>query len=193
LEGHGIVRLSIDELIRARHGRLGKDYPASEHLGLLAPVIEDARRQLAAHVRAGRSAVYDHGLGHRDERESYKRLVTDNGGRWRLVYFPVATPELLRRLAIRNEDPEYGEMPPDTLMWMADVFERPAGEGEELPDAVLLDRCRRARPRRYPVLAAAATAANRNCLLRWRGGPGVGPPRRRSPGSTDDSGHAGRS
>lgn len=132
LERQGVVRLSVDELIISRHGRLGRDYPASQHLDLLGPVVEDAQRLLVEHVRAGRSVVFDHGLSHRSERDFYKRLVTDNGGRWRLVHFPVEMPELLRRLAARNADPDFGTMPAETLEWMAGLHEEPAGEGEEL-------------------------------------------------------------
>lgn len=133
LERTGVVRLSVDDLITARHGRLEKDYPASMHLELLGPVLDDARSQLVEHVRAGRSVVFDHGLGTRAVRDEFKSFVVEHGARWKLVYFPVEQAELLRRLAIRNEDPEFGVLSPEVLAWMAQASEHPDGEGEELP------------------------------------------------------------
>ncbi|WP_412769062.1 AAA family ATPase [Micromonospora zamorensis] len=32
LELTGVVRLSVDDVLQARHGRLGKDYPADRHV-----------------------------------------------------------------------------------------------------------------------------------------------------------------
>jgi predicted kinase len=136
LAAKGIVRLSVDEQLIARHGRLGKDYPEAEHLALLGPIVDEVRQQLVELVRAGQSVVLDHGLGRRAERDDYKRLVTENGGSWRLVHFPVEQAELLRRLAVRNQEPETGLMSPETLAWIARHSEEPFGEGEELPSAM---------------------------------------------------------
>ncbi|MEU4801193.1 ATP-binding protein [Actinosynnema sp. NPDC023587] len=126
--GLGVVRLSVDERVKARHGRLGKDYPSADHLALLGPVVAEVRAELVAHVRAGRSVVLDHGLGRRAERDEYKRLVEDAGGTWRLVHFAVPHDELLRRLAARNEDPEAGRITPEVLTWIADRSEEPADD-----------------------------------------------------------------
>ncbi|MEU1630857.1 AAA family ATPase [Streptomyces sp. NPDC020096] len=117
----------------ARHGRLGKDHAEHEHLALQAPVIQDIRRRLVQLVREGRSVVLNHGLGTRATRDDYKRLVTEHGATWRLVHFEVAREELLRRLARRNADPEYGVISPETPAWLAEHSEPPAGEGEEPP------------------------------------------------------------
>ena len=40
LRRRGVVRLSVDEQVIVRHGRLGKDYPEDKHLALLSGVIE---------------------------------------------------------------------------------------------------------------------------------------------------------
>ncbi|MFC1435523.1 AAA family ATPase [Streptacidiphilus sp. N1-3] len=134
LERKGTIRLSVDDQMASLHGLLGKDYNEHEHFALLAPVVEDVRRQLVELLRAGRSVVLDHGLGRRAERDDYKRLVTDHGGKWRLIHFRVEQVELLRRLANRNRDPEAGVISPEALAWITDHSEEPVGEGEELPD-----------------------------------------------------------
>ncbi|WP_326667851.1 AAA family ATPase [Streptomyces sp. NBC_01257] len=128
-----VVRLSVDDRMTALHGRIGKDHAASDHLALQAPVIEDVRRQFAALLGEGRSVVLDHGLGTRAVRDDYKGLVTECGGRWRLVHFQVAHDELLRRLAKRNGEPEHGVISRETLAWIAEHSEAPVGEGEEPP------------------------------------------------------------
>lgn len=128
-----VVRLSVDERLIARYGRLGKDYPESDHLSFLRTVTDEVQRELVEFVRNGRSVVLDHGLGTRAERDAYKRLVTDHGGRWRLVHFPVERAELLRRLAIRNDDAEHGRISPETLDWIADHSETPTGTAGRRP------------------------------------------------------------
>jgi predicted kinase len=131
LERNGVTRLSVDERILARHGRLGRDYPEADHLALLGPIVEEVRQQLVELIQAGRSVVLDHGLGRRAERDDYKRLVVEHGGTWRLVHFPIDRVELLRRLAVRNDEENTGTMSPETLTWIAEHSEEPAGEGEE--------------------------------------------------------------
>lgn len=129
----GVVRLSVDDEMTARHGRIGKDYAEHEHLALQAPVIEDVRRQLVEILGEGRSVVLDHGLGTRSARDDYKQIVTEHGAQWRLVHFQADHDELLRRLAKRNDDPEQGVVLPETLAWIAEHSEPPEGEGEEPP------------------------------------------------------------
>ncbi|OON30109.1 GTP-binding protein [Micromonospora sp. Rc5] len=131
LERDGVLRLSVDEQMMTRHGRLGKDYPTEQHLDLLGPVVDAVRRQLITAVKSGRTVVLDHGLGRRSERDEYKQLVTSLGATWRLLHFPVERDELLRRLAVRNESPGYGVIDPEVLDWIATASEEPHDEGEE--------------------------------------------------------------
>ncbi|GLW90083.1 AAA family ATPase [Actinokineospora globicatena] len=133
LEARGVVRVSVDEVMIARHGRLGKDYPESDHLALLGPVTDEVRARLVELVRDGVSVVLDHGLGTKAERDAYKRLVVEHGGHWRLVHFQVERAELSRRLATRNADAEHGVISPETLDWIAQRSEDPVGEGEQSP------------------------------------------------------------
>ena len=76
--------------------------------------------------------VLDHGLGLRSDRDDYKQLVTELGGRWRLLFFQVDRSELLRRLALRNAQAGSGIMTVETLDWMIRTSEPCEGEGEEL-------------------------------------------------------------
>ncbi|MFJ5924425.1 AAA family ATPase [Kitasatospora sp. NPDC092948] len=145
LERHGVVRLSVDERMTARHGRLGTDYPEAEHLALLGEVVAQVRAELAELVRAGRSVVLDHGLGTRAERDAYKRLVVGLGARWRLWHFPAQQPELLRRLAVREERGEGVRLSAAALAWIAARSEEPCGEGEE-PTPGQWPPCGRAQP-----------------------------------------------
>jgi predicted kinase len=137
LQRKGVVRLSVDEQVIARHGRLGKDYPAAEHLALLGAITDEVQQQLAALIQDGQSVVLDHGLGSRADRDAYKRLVTQHGGRWRLIHFRVERADLLQRLAKRNTEADSGLISEETLNWITEHSEEPVGEGEEPPDTTL--------------------------------------------------------
>jgi predicted kinase len=133
LERTGVTRLSLDELMHARHGRPGKDYPGHLQPELEQPLLAEVRAELARLVAAGTDVVLDHGLGTRAARDEYKQLVTDAGGRWRLIHFQVDADELRRRVARRNADPAWGIMPEAVLAWMERHADPPLGEGEEPP------------------------------------------------------------
>ncbi|MFD3930222.1 AAA family ATPase [Streptomyces sp. NPDC058614] len=134
LEPNGVVRLSVDELVHARHGRYGMDYPERDYFTLEAPVVAEVRERLAALVAAGRSVVLDHGLWKHEEREEWKKLIEQVGGRPRLLYFPVDRAELLRRLDERNrrEDANALTVTPEALGDFIDRFDPPHDEGEEI-------------------------------------------------------------
>lgn len=134
LEPAGAVRLSVDELVHARHGRYGVDYPERDYFALEAPVVAEVRERLVALVAAGRDAVLDHGLWLRSARQGWKKLAVEAGGRWRLLYFPVERAELLRRLEERNlrEDANALTVTAEALDDFYARFEPPEGEGEEI-------------------------------------------------------------
>lgn len=133
LEAEGVLRLSVDEEVFARHGRHGIDYPEHEYPQREAPVVRDVQRRLAEAVRAGQPVVLDYGLWRRTERDAYKKLVQDAGGSWRLIYLKVDKAELLRRLAERNlrADANALRVTPEMLDAFCARFEEPVGEGEE--------------------------------------------------------------
>ena len=137
LEPQGATRLSVDELVHQRHGRYGVDYPEYEYFERQAPVLVEVRERLAELIGQGRDVVVDHGLWRIADRAEWKKLVLDAGGRWRLLYFPVERPELLRRLAERNlrEDANALTVSEEALNDFYARFDPPQGEGEEIVPA----------------------------------------------------------
>ncbi|MFG2693149.1 AAA family ATPase [Kitasatospora sp. NPDC048407] len=134
LEPAGAARLSVDELVHARHGRYGVDYPEHRYFELEAPVVAEVRERLAGLVAAGTDVVLDHGLWLQRDRDEWKKLVSEAGGRWRLLYFPVPKGELLRRLQERNrrEDANALTVTAGALDDFYERFDVPEGEGEEI-------------------------------------------------------------
>ncbi|MCX4617969.1 ATP-binding protein [Streptomyces mirabilis] len=135
----GAVRLSVDERVHARYGRYGVDYPEREYFALEAPVVAEVREELVDLIAAGRDVVLDHGLWLRSDREEWKKLVIEAGGRPRLLYFPVPRTELLRRLDERNqrEDGNALTVTESALNDFYARFEPPHDEGEDIvePDS----------------------------------------------------------
>ncbi|MEE1740070.1 ATP-binding protein [Streptomyces sp. BE147] len=134
LEPEGAVRLSVDEVVHARHGRYGIDYPENTYFEKESPVVAELHERLAELVAEGRDVVWDHGLWPRKDRDAMKDLVEAAGGRWRLLYFPVDREELLRRLAERNEREDANALvvTPEALDDFFARFEKPQDEGEEI-------------------------------------------------------------
>ncbi|WP_435224350.1 AAA family ATPase [Streptomyces sp. Tue6028] len=89
LESAGVVRLSVDERVHTRHGRYGVDYPERRYFELEAPVVAEIREELVALFAARQDTVLDYGLWLRSDREEWKKLVTQAGGRPKTLYFPV--------------------------------------------------------------------------------------------------------
>lgn len=131
LEQQGLTRLSLDELMYAKHGRAGKDYPGEKQPLLEPEVLQDLKTQVTTLVRARTSVVLDHGLGTRADRDEWKQIVVDAGGCWRLISFEEPLPVLRSRLRERNADPAHGVLTEATLDWMVARSETPVGEGEE--------------------------------------------------------------
>lgn len=132
LEAEGCVRLSIDEVVHARHGRHDVDYPASEYPRYYEQGVAEVDRRLVELLEANQSVVFDHGLWQRSNRDRYKALVEAHGGRWELLYFK-AEPSVLRgRLAQRNmqSGPNALSVSDDMLEDFIARFEEPSGEGE---------------------------------------------------------------
>ena len=138
LEATGVVRLSPDEEVFARHGAYGIDYPEHEYFERERPVIAEIRTRLCELVRAGHSVVLDQGLWRREDRDDYKRVVEEAGGDWRLLYFKADRDLLLDRLAERNQrlgDPNALQVTGEALDDFIGRFEEPSGEGEQVIDA----------------------------------------------------------
>jgi len=140
LEASGVVRISVDDMMLAEHGRLGIDYPVADHERRLVTAVGAVRSQLVEEVKSGRSVVLDHGLGRRSERDEYKALVERLGAQWQLVHFAVDIETLRSRCSQRLDDPDSVPVTDQMLMHLAEMWEPPAGE-----DATVVDQTGRAR------------------------------------------------
>ncbi|WP_307827801.1 AAA family ATPase [Planomonospora sp. ID82291] len=99
-------------------------------------MLAEVRQRLASLLEAGQDVVVDHGLWLRCDREAWKRLVEQAGGRWRLLYFDLPRCELLRRLTERNlrDDANALTVTPEALEDFYARFEPPGpDEGAEAP------------------------------------------------------------
>jgi predicted kinase len=134
LEPAGAVRLSVDEIIFARHGRYDIDYPAADYFDLYKPALAEVRAATLREITLGHNVALDLGLWRRQDRDAWKVLITEAGARWRLLYFRVDRAELSRRLAERNRQEHANAL----RVLESDLddfyarFEEPAGEGEEI-------------------------------------------------------------
>ncbi len=135
LEAGGYARLSVDEEVWARFGRYGVDYSVEDYPRLSAVAEDTLRGRLLELLGQGRDVVVDLSSWQRSTREEYKRLITDAGGRWRLVYLQVDAEVLRRRLAERAHRVDANAAFPVTdeiLAAYLEGFEAPDGEGEEV-------------------------------------------------------------
>lgn len=135
LEAEGYARLSVDEEVWARFGRYGVDYPPEDYPRLSAAAENAVRERLLVLLAEGRDVVVDLSFWQRATRDQYKRLVSDAGARWRLVYLQVDPDVLRRRLAQRARRVDANAafaITEDVLTTYLEGFEVPDGEGEEV-------------------------------------------------------------
>lgn len=134
LEELGAVRLAVDEEVYARNGRYGVDYPEDQYFAREAAVVGDLHQRLRELIASGTSVIWDHGLWSRDDRDAMKRLVTEAGGSWQLLYFRADRATLVERLRERNQrtDANALTVTEEALDEFVARFEPPAGEGEHV-------------------------------------------------------------
>ena len=134
LEAQGCVRLSIDELLHARHCRYDVDYQASDYPRYYDEAVRELDRHLVELVEPNQSVVLDDGLWQRSNRDRYKALVRAHGGRWELLYFKAEPSEPRRRLARRNRQTGANALTVSDNMLEDFIarFEKPRGEGERV-------------------------------------------------------------
>lgn len=136
LEAAGFIRLSVDEVIYARHGRLSMNLPSSDYVRIYEQTVAELDQELVRHLNDRRRVVLDYGrdLWTRDGREKYKRLVEEYGGQWELIYFRADRDTLLRRLAARNRSTGANAFRVDEerLDYFTSMFEEPSAEGERV-------------------------------------------------------------
>lgn len=135
LEQQGFTRLSIDEEIWTTNGRYAIDYPAEMYEQLKTTAEIKLRQRLLLLLNAGKNVVIDFSFWQRKKRNEYKKLITNAGGEWKLVYLKVPLVELQRRLLIRSERFDANaafKITDEILTDYLNGFEAPNGEGEIL-------------------------------------------------------------
>lgn len=130
----GSVRLSVDQVIHARHGIEGEDFPEGEYLPLHEGVIAELDERLIELLREGRDVVLDYGLDFwtKEGRDRYKQFVESHGGRWELIYLKADRALLLERLTKRSSrrDADAFHVTEERLDEFIDWFEEPRDEQE---------------------------------------------------------------
>ncbi|WP_338779399.1 ATP-binding protein [Metabacillus sp. FJAT-52054] len=133
LEKEGFTRLSIDEEIWTVHGRFGIDYREEEYEKFKEEAEIKLRKQLEELIRNRKSVVIDFSFWQRTRRSTYKQLIEEAGGDWKLIYLKVHPEELRKRLKIRSKRFDANAAFPITeeiLSAFLNGFEVPSDEGE---------------------------------------------------------------
>jgi len=129
LEKGGAVRFTLDEQLFKRFGREyeGHEEKQQQMKDVLWEVIKEK-------IHAGESIIVDFGFWKRVDRDDYKKLIEDNGGQWKLLYFKVDRSSLMKRLASRNlNDSGNNHIIDETLLdKFIGEFEEPTNEGETI-------------------------------------------------------------
>lgn len=137
LVGQGLTKLSLDESMRERYGRVGVDFPGEKYRELEQGVNRDLKQELIGLLAAGQSVVLDYGFWERSNRNHFKQLIEEHGGTWQLLYFKADKDTLLERLEQRNErnDANAIYVTPTMLDDFIARFEEPQDEGEQIIEA----------------------------------------------------------
>ncbi|PWW04763.1 putative kinase [Paenibacillus cellulosilyticus] len=133
----GYNRLSIDEEVWKTNGRYGVDYPVEQYRANLDAAHKRLLTQIVEHIQENKPVVVDSSFWNRRERDWYKQLIEQSGGRWRLLYLRVQPDELRRRLKVRSERFDANAAFPITeelLHTFINGFEEPKDEGEIIID-----------------------------------------------------------
>lgn len=135
LARRGFVKLSLDESMYEKHGRVGANFDAKWYAEFEAVVKRELEQQLVSLIAKGESVVLDYGFWTRLDRDYHKKLIEDSGASWRLVYFRVEPETLRERLATRNNrtDANAVFVTAGMLAKFIGSFQEPVGEGEESP------------------------------------------------------------
>lgn len=135
------TRLSIDGINYEKNGRYGVDYDASlytQYMDEAAEVYEVRLREL---LKGRQDVVLDRAFYARADRDEFKRLVEERGGRWVLAVFKVKDKEVLwtrvqgrkvqrGTLGGEREGDAAFEITRELFEGWWDGFEWPVGEGE---------------------------------------------------------------
>ena len=131
------VRLSIDIIVHDKHGMYGVDYPLDKYSDFQTEAGKEYDKrliELLSDVDRKHDIVLDRAFWAKEDRDNFKRLVEESGGRWVLVYLKASREVLWRRIKERaakrrNADSAF-DMTENILNRYWEGFEEPRGEGE---------------------------------------------------------------
>jgi len=134
----GLHKLSLDEEVYRRYGRVENEYSQDEYLQLYAQVKTELEHKLIELLGKQQSVVMDYGFWRRASRDYHKALIENHGGDWRLVYLKASPEVLMRRLENRNKRRGANAFPVTAEMLQKFIarFEEPHGEAEEVIEQV---------------------------------------------------------
>jgi tRNA uridine 5-carbamoylmethylation protein Kti12 len=133
LEKDGFVRLSIDEEVWSTNGRYGIDYLAEKYREYLDEAHIRLRNKLVKLIQDKKQVVVDSSFWQRSERDEFKQLIENSGGKWRLIYLKVHPDELRKRLKIRSQRFDANAaftITEEILSTFLNGFEEPRNEGQ---------------------------------------------------------------
>ncbi|WPH04905.1 P-loop containing nucleoside triphosphate hydrolase protein [Acrodontium crateriforme] len=127
-------RVSFDGIVASRHGIAGVDFDHSQ----LEEFAEEAdfifEKTVPQVLAAGKDVVLDRAFYAKADRDNYRRIVEECGGRVVLVYFNIPKEVLLRRIRERRDGylnaDNAREISDDLLGQFIDGFDVPDEEGE---------------------------------------------------------------
>ncbi len=134
LEQNGFYKFSLDEYIYSIYGRAITNFPEKVYLDLYRTAKVELDKKLVYVIRQKQSVVLDYGFWRQESRNYYKKLIEDNGGKWKLIYLKASPELLLTRLAERNKRTDANAFPVSEKMLRRYIkrFEEPNDEGEEI-------------------------------------------------------------
>ncbi|WP_373457782.1 AAA family ATPase [Paenibacillus wynnii] len=133
MEEYGYIRLSIDEEVWSANGRYGIDYPIEKYRDYLNEAHLRLRNKIVQFILDKKQVVVDSSFWSRSERNEYKRLIENAGGKWKLIYLKVHPDELRKRLKIRSQRFDANAaftITEELLTTFLNGFEEPSDEGE---------------------------------------------------------------
>lgn len=132
--------LSIDAIIYEYHGLYGRDYSPSDYSRYQEEAAEVFHRRLIELLREGkRNVILDRSFYSKADREEFRKVIEEHGGRSVLVYLHAKRKETLWKRIVNRRAKEINadsalDITQDILDRYWDGFEAPAGEEDLLID-----------------------------------------------------------
>ena len=132
-ENEGYIRLSIDEEMWNNYGKQGVDYPVSEYDRLSEETEKRLRQKMVELIKTGQNLVIDFSFWNKANRDKYRKLILEAGGKSELVYMKADKEVLRKRLKARNQSIHSNSpfvITDEILDHHYNGFQEPVGEGE---------------------------------------------------------------